>query len=101
MILLVAKNGKPVVVHLNTDALAALNILRSRGDGSGLVVRNAAGEALNAKRALVHSSCARRKDSKLPPARRPPHVRVALVKRVFQSKTSRNCSGIPEGRASP
>jgi len=41
------KNGDPVHVPLNADAVRALMIFRSRGDGTGRVVRNAAGEPLN------------------------------------------------------
>jgi integrase len=40
------KNGDPIVVPLNNDAMQALRVFRSRGDGSGRVVRNAAGEIL-------------------------------------------------------
>jgi integrase len=42
----VTKNGDPVVVPLNSDAMKALMIFRSRGDGGGPVVRNEAGEPL-------------------------------------------------------
>jgi integrase len=38
---------EPVHVPLNADAMRALMIFRSRGDGTGRVVRNAAGEPLN------------------------------------------------------
>jgi site-specific recombinase XerD len=41
------KNDAPVHVPLNDDAMRALVIFRSRGDGTGRVVRNAAGETLN------------------------------------------------------
>jgi integrase len=41
------KNGDPVHVPLNADAIRALMIFRSRGDGTGRVVRNATGEPLN------------------------------------------------------
>ena len=41
------KNGDPVTIPLNADAMKALMIFRSRGDGKGRVVRNAAGEPLN------------------------------------------------------
>jgi integrase len=41
------KNGDPVHVPLNADAIRALMIFRSRGDGTGRVVRNARGEPLN------------------------------------------------------
>ena len=41
------KNGNSVTVALNADAMRALIIFRSRGDGTGRVVRNAAGEPLN------------------------------------------------------
>jgi integrase len=41
------KNGDPVFVPLNADAMKALMVFRSRGDGTGRVVRNEAGEALN------------------------------------------------------
>jgi integrase len=40
------KNGASVVVPLNADAMRALAIFRSRGDGTGRVVRNMAGETL-------------------------------------------------------
>lgn len=40
------KNGAQVVVPLNDVAMRALRIFRSRGDGTGRVVRNLAGEAL-------------------------------------------------------
>jgi integrase len=42
-----SKNGDSVYVPLNRDAMRALAIFRSRGDGSGRVVRNLAGEPLN------------------------------------------------------
>lgn len=41
------KNGDPVHIPLNVDAVKALMIFRSRGDGRGRVVRNAAGQPLN------------------------------------------------------
>jgi len=41
------KNGESVHVPLNADAVKALLIFRSRGDGRGRVVRNTAGEPLN------------------------------------------------------
>jgi integrase len=41
------KNGDPVHIPLNADAMKALMVFRSRGDGTGRVVRNAAGEPLN------------------------------------------------------
>jgi integrase len=41
------KNGDPVVVPLNNDALRALAVFRSRGDGKGRVVRNIAGQTLS------------------------------------------------------
>jgi integrase len=41
------KNGDPVEVPLNAAALRALAEFRSRGDGTGRVVRNVAGETLN------------------------------------------------------
>lgn len=41
------KNGDSVVVPLNADAMRALAHFRSRGDGTGRVVRNLAGETLN------------------------------------------------------
>jgi integrase len=40
------KNGDPITLPLNNDAMQALRVFRSRGDGSGRVVRNAAGETL-------------------------------------------------------
>ncbi len=40
------KNGDPVTVPLNTDAMKALMVFRSRGDGRGLVVRRPSGEPL-------------------------------------------------------
>ena len=43
----ITKNGEQVVVPLNTDAMRALTVFRSRADGTGRVVRNAAGETLN------------------------------------------------------
>ena len=42
-----SKNGDPIDVPLNDTALGALRIFRSRGDGTGRVVRNLAGETLN------------------------------------------------------
>ena len=39
-----SKNGEPVHIPLNADAMRAIMIFRSRGDGTGRVVRNAAGE---------------------------------------------------------
>jgi integrase len=41
------KNGDPVHVPLNADAMKALMVFRLRGDGTGRVVRNVAGEPLN------------------------------------------------------
>jgi integrase len=41
------KNGDRVVVPLNDVAMRAMLSFRSRGDGTGRVVRNAAGEVLN------------------------------------------------------
>ena len=41
------KNGEQVVVPLNAAAMRALAIFRSRGDGTGRVVRNGAGETLS------------------------------------------------------
>jgi integrase len=43
----ITKNGDPIAVPLNDMALRALAIFRSRGDGTGRVVRNFAGETLN------------------------------------------------------
>jgi integrase len=40
------KNGDPIVLPLNADAMQALRVFRARGDGKGRVVRNAAGETL-------------------------------------------------------
>jgi len=42
-----SKNDEPVHIPLNTDAMRALQIFRSRGDGTGRIVRNALGETLN------------------------------------------------------
>jgi integrase len=42
-----SKNGESVHVPLDEDAIRALRVFRSRGDGTGRVVRNAAGAALN------------------------------------------------------
>jgi integrase len=42
-----SKNDAPVHVPLNDDAMRALRVFRSRGDGTGRVVRNATGETLN------------------------------------------------------
>ena len=41
------KNGEPVTIPLNDRAVRTLAIFRARGDGSGRVVRNIAGETLN------------------------------------------------------
>lgn len=41
------KNGDPVHIPLNADAMKALMVFHSWGDGTGRVVRNAAGEPLN------------------------------------------------------
>ena len=41
------KNGDPVHVPLNADALKSLMLFRSRGDGKGRVVRNKTDEPLN------------------------------------------------------
>jgi integrase len=41
------KNGESVTIPLNAAALRALAIFRARGEGSGRVVRNIAGETLN------------------------------------------------------
>jgi integrase len=40
------KNGEMVVVPLNDDAMCALSVFRSRGDGTGRIVRNTRGEPL-------------------------------------------------------
>jgi integrase len=40
------KSDEPIVLPLNADAMAALNIFRVRGDGTGRVVRNADGNTL-------------------------------------------------------
>lgn len=42
-----SKNGDPMHAPLNDDAIRALLIFRSRGDGRGRVVRNAEGHPLN------------------------------------------------------
>jgi site-specific recombinase XerD len=42
-----SKNQEPVYVPLNDAAIRTLLIFRSRGDGTGRVVRNAAGDTLN------------------------------------------------------
>jgi integrase len=42
-----SKNEEPVHVPLNDVAMGALRVFRSRGDGTGRVVRKAAGETLN------------------------------------------------------
>ena len=41
------KNGDPITLPLNQDAMRAMLTFRSRGDGKGRVVRNSAGETLN------------------------------------------------------
>jgi integrase len=41
------KNGEPVHIPLNADAMKALMVFHARGDGTGRVVRNMAGEPLN------------------------------------------------------
>jgi integrase len=41
------KNGESLVVPLNDDAVRALEIFRGRGDGTGRVVRNVAGQPLS------------------------------------------------------
>jgi integrase len=41
------KNGEPVVVPLNADAMNAITAFRSRGDGTGRIVRNLSGETLS------------------------------------------------------
>jgi integrase len=43
----ITKNGDPVTVPLNNDAMRAMSIFRGRGNGTGRVVRNADGEELN------------------------------------------------------
>ena len=40
------KSGDPITIPLNGDAMDALMVFRSRGDGTGRVVRNEAGETL-------------------------------------------------------
>jgi len=42
-----SKNDEPVHVPLNIDAMRALQVFRSRGDGVRRIVRNASGETLN------------------------------------------------------
>jgi len=41
------KNGDPVHIPLNADAMKALMVFHARGDGTGRVIRNMAGEPLN------------------------------------------------------
>ena len=45
-----SKNGDPIVVPLNTAALQALAVYRTRGDGTGRVVRGVTGAPLNFSR---------------------------------------------------
>jgi integrase len=40
------KNGDPITLPLNQDAIRALSVFRSRGDGTGRIVRNSAGKSL-------------------------------------------------------
>jgi integrase len=40
------KSGDPITIPLNGDAMEALMVFRARGDGTGRVVRNEAGETL-------------------------------------------------------
>jgi integrase len=40
------KSGSPITIPLNADAMEALMVFRSRGDGTGRVVRNEGGETL-------------------------------------------------------
>jgi integrase len=41
------KNGESITLPLNSDAMRVLSIFQSRGDGTGRVVRNTAGETLS------------------------------------------------------
>jgi integrase len=41
------KNGDPITLPLNPNALRALSIFRLRGDGTGRIVRNSAGKSLS------------------------------------------------------
>jgi len=41
------KNGEAITIPLNGDAMEALMVFRSRGDGTGRVVRNEAGEMVS------------------------------------------------------
>jgi integrase len=41
------KNGEQITLPLNQDAMRALSIFRSRGDGNGRVVRNSSGKTLS------------------------------------------------------
>jgi integrase len=41
------KNGDPITLPLNQDAMRSLSIFRSRGDGTGRIVRNVAGFPLS------------------------------------------------------
>ncbi len=42
-----SKNDEPVHIPLNPSAIRALTAFKTRGDGTGRVVRNLAGETLN------------------------------------------------------
>jgi hypothetical protein len=66
------KNGSRIMLPLNDDAMRALEIFRSRGDGNGLVMRFRNTAQLQQK--LVRSSRARSGHPQFPVARLPPHV---------------------------
>jgi integrase len=40
------KNGDPIILPINNQAISALKVFRSRGNGTGRVVRNTAGKTL-------------------------------------------------------
>jgi integrase len=62
----ITKNGDPVAVPLNSIAMQALQMFRSRGDGTGRVVRNAAGKTLSYNKDWFVPALARRWNHKLP-----------------------------------
>ena len=92
------KNGDQVVVPLNDAAMRALRVFRSRGDGTGRVVRNSAGEVLNYNahwfvRAVRAAGIKNFRG--MTRATATPHV---YSRRVCRSETSQSCSATEDLR---